>query len=128
MFFKIGTLKNLTKFKGKHLCRNLFLIKFTACCVQPAVLFKKGLLRWCFPVILSKFLMTPFVTEHLHTTCSVQAFTLKSTDKSVFARVYYKAQNTLFIQFIRLKSEKNIWPYRNFHTKCCYELKKHLAL
>ena len=38
MFFKIGALKNLTIFSGKHLSWNLFLIKFQA--LRPATLLK----------------------------------------------------------------------------------------
>ena len=40
MFFKIGVLKNLTIFSGKHLSWNLFLIKFQA--LSPITLLKIG--------------------------------------------------------------------------------------
>ena len=51
MFFKIGVLKNLTNFTGKHLCWSLCLIK---------------LQTWnrCFPVKLVKFLRIAFFAEH----------------------------------------------------------------
>ena len=58
---------NFTKFTGKHLCLSLFLFWMT----QPAILFKKRLWRWCFPVNFVKFSRTPFLTEHLWTTASV---------------------------------------------------------
>ena len=45
MFFKIGALKNLAIFKGKHLCWSLFLIKLQAC---------------NFPVNVAKFLKNSF--------------------------------------------------------------------
>ena len=38
MFFKIGVLKNLAYFKGKHVCWSLFLIKLQA--LSPATLLK----------------------------------------------------------------------------------------
>ena len=39
VFYKIGLLKNFTKFTGKHLCRNPFLNNVAAC--RPATLLKQ---------------------------------------------------------------------------------------
>ena len=54
-FFKNVVLKNFAKFTGKHLCQSL----------RPATLLKKRLWYRCFPVSFTKFLRTPFFTEHL---------------------------------------------------------------
>ena len=58
VFCKKGVLKNLTKFKGKHLCQRLFFNKV-------ATLLKKRLWHRCFPVNFVKFLRTPISTEDL---------------------------------------------------------------
>ena len=47
IIYKIGVLKNLVKFMGKHLCWNNFI--------------KKTLQYRCFPVNFEKFLRTPFL-------------------------------------------------------------------
>ena len=60
MFFKLGALKNVANFTGKHWCWSLFLIKF-----QASNFIRKILKRKCFPVKFAKFLRTPFFTEHL---------------------------------------------------------------
>ena len=54
-FYKKDILKNFAKFTGKHLCLSLFFRKVA------------GLRLWhrYFPANFSKFLRTPFVTEHL---------------------------------------------------------------
>ena len=39
IMYKIDVLKNLAKFKGKHLCRSLFLIKLLS--LRPATLLKR---------------------------------------------------------------------------------------
>ena len=51
-----GVLKNFAKFKGKLLCRILFLIKLQA----PVALLKERLLNRCLPMNFVKFLQTPF--------------------------------------------------------------------
>ena len=60
MFFKIAVLKNFTITVKKHLCWNVFLIKFQA--DRPAFLFKKRLKHSCF---LKKSLRTAFFVEHI---------------------------------------------------------------
>ena len=55
---KIGVLKNLTKFTGKHLCQSLFFNKVAG--LRPATLLKKRLWHRCFPVNFAKFLRAPF--------------------------------------------------------------------
>ena len=63
MFYKKSTLKNFTKFTGKHLCQSIFFNKVAG--LKPATLLKKRLWHRCFPVNFVKFLRTPFLTEHL---------------------------------------------------------------
>ena len=46
IFFKIGVLKNFTKFSGKHLCWSLFLIKLQA--FRRATLLKRDFQHRCF--------------------------------------------------------------------------------
>ena len=55
MFFKIGVLKNFTKFAGKHLFQSLFFNKV----VGP----RPELRQRCFPVNFVKFLRTLFFIE-----------------------------------------------------------------
>ena len=62
MFFKIGVLRSVANFTGKHLCSSLFLKNFQAGGLQ---LRKKRLQHSCFPVKFAKSLRTPFLTEHL---------------------------------------------------------------
>ena len=59
VFCKKGVLRNFTKSTGKQLCQSL-LIKLQG----ASTLFKKRLWHRCFPVIFTKFLRTPFLTEH----------------------------------------------------------------
>ena len=63
VFCKKDVLRNLTKFKGKHLCQSLFFNKVAG--LRPATLLKKRLWHRYFPVNFAKFLRTPFFTEHL---------------------------------------------------------------
>ena len=56
MFCRKGVLNTFAKLTGKHLCQSLFFNK---------VLLKKRLWHRCFLVNFSKFLRTPFFTEHL---------------------------------------------------------------
>ena len=53
VFCKKGGLRNFAKFKGKHLCQNLFLYSLST-------LLKKRLWHRCFPVNFAKVLRTPF--------------------------------------------------------------------
>ena len=59
MFFKVGVLKNLAIFKGKHLFLSRFLIKL------QTLLKRDSNTNRCFPVNVAKFLRRPFITEHL---------------------------------------------------------------
>ena len=52
MFFRIGVLKNIAIFTGKHLCWSLLLKKS---------ILKKRLQHRSFPVNIAKFLRTPFL-------------------------------------------------------------------
>ena len=63
MFCKKGVLRNFAKFTGKHLCQSLFSNKVAG--PRPAILLKRRLLHWCFPVNFTEFLRTPFYIEHL---------------------------------------------------------------
>ena len=54
MLYKIGALKNLGKFTGKHLCCSLF-------SNRPATLWKKRLRYSSFPMNFVKCLRTPFL-------------------------------------------------------------------
>ena len=47
MFFKINVLHNLANFKGKHLCKSLFLIKFAAAKYFIIVFFKEEVIILC---------------------------------------------------------------------------------
>ena len=63
LFCKKGVLRNFAKFTGKHLCQSLFFNKVTG--LSPATLLKKRLWHRCFLANFTKFLRTPFLTEHL---------------------------------------------------------------
>ena len=67
MFLKKELLKNLTKFKGKHLCWSLFFNKDPG--LRPATLLRKRLQQRFFPWILWSFQEHLF-TEHFPTTSS----------------------------------------------------------
>ena len=56
---KKGVFKNFAKFTGKQLRQSLFFNKVTV--LRTAILLKKRLWRWCFPVNFSKFLKAPFL-------------------------------------------------------------------
>ena len=62
MFCKKGVLRNFAKFIGKHLCQSLFFNKVAD--FRPATLLKNRLWHRCFPVNLTKFLRTLFLTKH----------------------------------------------------------------
>ena len=62
MFFKIGVLKNLANFTGKHLCWNLFLIKLQA--LSPVTLLK-GTPAHVFSCEICEMFKNIFFIEHL---------------------------------------------------------------
>ena len=55
--------RNFPQFTGRHLCQGHFYHKVAG--LRPETLFKKRLWNSCFPVNFSKFLRTPFLTQHL---------------------------------------------------------------
>ena len=57
-----GVLRNFAKFTGKHLCHSLFFNKVAS---KVCNFIEKRLWHRCFPVTFTKFLRTPFLTEHL---------------------------------------------------------------
>ena len=63
IFFKIGVLKNLAIFKGKHLCCSLFFKKVAG--LTPAILLKNRLQHRCFLGNIEKFLRTAFYIVQL---------------------------------------------------------------
>ena len=67
MFFKTGVSRNVTIFRGKHLCWSLFLIKLQA--LRPETLFqpcpKRDFNTSVFLKILQKFYKQLFFIEHL---------------------------------------------------------------
>ena len=62
---KKDVLKNFAKFAGKQLCWNLSFNKVAG--LNPAILLKKRIQHWCFPMNLAKFQRTAFFTEYLRT-------------------------------------------------------------
>ena len=58
VFFEKGVLRNFAKFKGKDLCRSLFLDKVAG--LRPATLLKKETLAQVFSCEFVKFLRIPF--------------------------------------------------------------------
>ena len=62
MFCIKGILRNLAKFRRRHLCQSLFLNKVAG--LRSATLLKKRPWHRCFPVKIAKFLRTPSFTEH----------------------------------------------------------------
>ena len=64
MFFKTGVSRNVTIFRGKHLCWSLFLIKLQAWDFI-STLSQKRLQHKCFPENIAKILQTTFFIEHL---------------------------------------------------------------
>ena len=63
VFCRKGVLRNFEKFTGKHLCQSLLFNKVAG--LRTVTLLKKRFWCRCFPVNFSKFLKTPFITEHL---------------------------------------------------------------
>ena len=62
MFFKICLLKNFANFAEKYLCRSLFLTKLQV--FRPAILSKRDFQQGRFPLIIAKFLRTPFLLKN----------------------------------------------------------------
>ena len=58
VFYKKYVLKNFPKFKGKHMCQNLFFNKVAG--FRLATLLKKRLSHRFFPVNFPKLLRIPF--------------------------------------------------------------------
>ena len=89
MFCKKGVLRNFAKSN----------------CLRPATLLKKKLWHRCFPVNLTKFLRTPFLTEHL---CSLKldiGFLFRITKKTY--DLLWSMVKKMFIYFlIRLAQTK----------------------
>ena len=54
-----GVLRNFPKFTGKHLRQNLFFNKVAG--LRCAILLKKRVWHWCFPVNFTEFLRAPFL-------------------------------------------------------------------
>ena len=63
MFCKKGVHRNFAKFTGKHLCQGLYFNKVAG--LRSTNLLKKRPWRKCFALNFTKFLRTPFLTEHL---------------------------------------------------------------
>ena len=57
-----GALINCTKFTGKHLCQGLFFNKFAG--LGAAILLKKKLWHFCFPVNFAKFVRAHFLQNN----------------------------------------------------------------
>ena len=79
MFSKIGVLKNLVIFIGKHLCWSLFLIK----CNFLKIWFQHS----CFPVNIVKFLRTVFFYRIPPVAASVVYFLYQSTSRNNFIEI-----------------------------------------
>ena len=56
---KDGVLRNLAKFREKHLCQSLIFNKVAG--PRSATLLKKRIWHRCFPLIFAKILRTPFL-------------------------------------------------------------------
>ena len=67
MFYKIGVLKMLAKFKGKHLCQSHSLNKVTG--LRPATLLKKRLQHRNFPANFANFLRMSFFRKNTPSSC-----------------------------------------------------------
>ena len=63
VFCRKGALRNFEKFTGKQLCHSLLFNKVAG--LRTVTLLKKRFWYRCFPANFSKFLKTPFITEHL---------------------------------------------------------------
>ena len=89
VFCKKGVLRNFAKSNWKHLRQGLFFNE---------TLLKKKLWHRCFPVNFTKFLRTPFLTEHL---CSLKlgiGFLFKITKKTY--DILWSMVKKMFIYFL----------------------------
>ena len=68
VFYRKAVLRNLAKFTGKHLCKNLFFNKVAA--LNPSTVLEKRLWHRCFPVNFAQFFKNIFY----YTTPLVAAF------------------------------------------------------
>ena len=98
MLWKIGILRNCTKFTEKHLYQSL----------MPAILFKKRHWHRCFPVNFVKFLKTPFYIEHLWW------LLLESEALKYVFHHRFSLKKQVFCCF----NQKNFW----YWTPCSYQL------
>ena len=98
MLWKIGILRNCTKFTEKHLYQSL----------MPAILFKKRHWHRCFPVNFVKFLKTPFYIEHLWW------LLLESEALKYVFHHRFLLKKQVFCCF----NQKNFW----YWTPCSYQL------
>ena len=76
IFYKKGALKNFAIFKGKHLRRSPFFIKFHED-LEACNFIKKKLRHRCFPVNIAKFFRTPIlknICERLVLTKEIQLY------------------------------------------------------
>ena len=105
MFCKKGVLRNFAKFTGKHLCQSLFFNKVAG--LRPGTLLKKILWHRCFLVNFTKFLRTPFLTEHLGwlllflfvKATTLQLFSLRVISTS-YQRYYKKPRKPYIISLL----------------------------
>ena len=74
MFFRIGVLKNFVHFTRKHRCESLF---NKVASLNTCNFIKKSLRHRCFPLKCTKFLRTPFFTEHLQGAASGRRFWMR---------------------------------------------------
>ena len=81
VFCKKDVLKNFTKFTGKHLCWNICFNKVAS--LRPGTLLKERFQHGCLPVNFTKFLRTPFFTEHL-SSCFWMIFLISKIFKADF--------------------------------------------
>ena len=98
VFCKKGVLKNFAKFTRKHMCRSLFFNK-VAGLSNAAILLKKRLQHWHFPVNFVKFWRTPFSIEH-HWWLFLPIFMSRSFifyEKSLFSRRKLELQRQILI-------------------------------
>ena len=87
VFYKKGVPRNFVKFTGKHLCQSFFLNKVAG--LRPATLLKKRFCHRCFLVNFSKFLNTPFLTEHLYwLLLKVKITGIAQSENSVYNSIY----------------------------------------
>ena len=68
LFNKRDVLKHFAKFRGKHLCQNLFFNKVAN--LRIATLVKKRLWHRCFSKKICEMFKNVFFTEHLRMTAS----------------------------------------------------------